>query len=192
MQVSKGQSFHKEKADPLKKVRLFYLSSSLFCLVLLGGCSSLTTTRPAQEMNDTLAALQAAKEVKADELSPHYYREAREWFFKARREYKFKNFKEAKEFLRKSQLLAEQAEFEAIRAGATRASIAPPDPKLEAAQQPVDKSKDAGYKDPNPQAKSVDEYQEEKTQRERGSSTPPAGTPSTTTHTPTLPSSSKP
>ena len=77
-------------------------------------------TRPVQDMSDTGAAIKAAREVQSDILAPELFRQASEWFFKAKREYKFKNFKLAKEFSDKARYYAEQAEFEAIRNGATR------------------------------------------------------------------------
>lgn len=71
-------------------------------------------------MADTAAAIRAAREVHADELSPDLYRRANEFFFKAKREYKFKNFKEAKLLAEQARKLAEQAEFDAAKSGATR------------------------------------------------------------------------
>ncbi|MEK7690677.1 MAG: hypothetical protein AAB425_06625 [Bdellovibrionota bacterium] len=62
----------------------------------------------------------AAKEVSADVASPELYRQAKEWFFYAKREYKLKNFTRAVELARKSRILAELAEFEAMRGGAAR------------------------------------------------------------------------
>src|SRR5271170_1694147 len=88
---------------------------------------ALTATRPVQEMSDTTAALRAAKEVQADTLAPELYRQANEWFLKARREYKFKNFLFAQEYAGKARKFAEQAEFEAIKNGGNRTDIAPPD-----------------------------------------------------------------
>lgn len=85
---------------------------------LISGCS-LLATRPVQDMSDTAAALRAAREVQADVLAPELYRKANELFFKARREYKFKNFEEARSLAIQSRRLAEQAEFDAMRGGAT-------------------------------------------------------------------------
>src|SRR5690348_3640000 len=86
--------------------------SSFFVLLFLFGCS-IIATRPVQEMSDATAAIRAAKEVQADTLAPEYYRQSNEWFFRAKHEYKFKNFKLAKEYADKARYLAEQAEFEA-------------------------------------------------------------------------------
>lgn len=96
-------------------------------LLLLAGCSILST-RPTQEMSDTAAAIRAAKEVQADTLAPEPFREAQEWFFKARHEYKFKNFKWAREYASKARAYAEQAEYEAIRGGAARSDASAADP----------------------------------------------------------------
>jgi len=102
----------------------------LFIVILLVGASSgcaLTETRPTQEMSDSSAALRAASEVQADTLAPEIYRQAREWHFKAKQEYKLKNFREAREFADRARYFAELAEFEAVRNGAKR-DIAPMDP----------------------------------------------------------------
>lgn len=92
-------------------------------LGLSGGCA-LFTTRPVQEMSDTAAAIRAAREVQAESLAPELFRQASENYQKARREYKFKNFKEAKQLTESARRYAEQAEFEAIRGGGSRAEAA--------------------------------------------------------------------
>jgi hypothetical protein len=101
-------------------------------LALLSICSGLAscavfTSRPTQEFSDTAAALRAAKEVQADVLAPELFRQADDWFFKAKREFKFKNFRDAKEYAAKARKFAEQAEFEALRNGGSRADEAPKD-----------------------------------------------------------------
>ncbi len=85
------------------------------------GCS-IFYSRPVQEMSDTAASLRAAREVQADTLAPELYRQANEWFFRAKNEYKFKNFKLADEYSAKARYFAEMAEFESLRSGGTRAS----------------------------------------------------------------------
>ena len=92
------------------------------------GCA-LVATRPIQEMSDTVAALKAAREVQADKLAPELFRQANEWFFKARQEYKLKNFSLAEEYSKKSRIYAEQAEFEVLRTGAARIEVGPSDPQ---------------------------------------------------------------
>lgn len=103
--------------------------------LLLTGCS-IFTTRPTQEMADTAAAIKAAKQVEADVYAPDLYRRASELFFRAKKEYKFKNFSEAKALAERSRELAEKAEFEAIRGGASR-SEETSDPYAEVPSQPV-------------------------------------------------------
>lgn len=71
-------------------------------------------------MSDTASALRAAREVQADTLAPELYRQANEWFFRAKNEYKFKNFKLANDYSAKARYFAEQAEFESLRSGGTR------------------------------------------------------------------------
>lgn len=78
-------------------------------------------------MSDTAAALRAAREAQADTLSPELYREANDWWLKARQEYKFKNFGLAEEFAEKARVSAEQAEYNAIKQGAARIDISAPD-----------------------------------------------------------------
>lgn len=94
----------------------------------LSACA-LFATRPVQEMNDTSAALRAAREVQADVFAPELYRQANEWFYRAKREYKFRNFKDARAYSAKARAFAEQAEFESIRNGGNRTGgDAPSDP----------------------------------------------------------------
>lgn len=99
------------------------------------GCV-ITATRPTQEYSDTLAALRAAKEVGADTLAPETYQQADEYFAKAKSHYRLKYYFEAREALLKSRTFAEKAEFEALRAGATRVSTVPKDPLAEATPGP--------------------------------------------------------
>ena len=99
----------------------------LFFAWAVSSCS-LFTVRPVQEMSDTASAIQAAREVQADTIAPDSYRKASEWFFKAKREYKFKNFSVAKEYARRARKLAEQAEFDSIQTGATRSDQGGADP----------------------------------------------------------------
>jgi hypothetical protein len=79
-------------------------------------------------MSDTSAALKAAREVGADTLAPELYRQAGEWFFKAKREYKFKNFDMARNHAAKARAFAESAEFEALRNGGSRTETLIGDP----------------------------------------------------------------
>ena len=53
-------------------------------------------------MSDTAIALRAAREVNAESLAPEVYRQATEWFFRARTEYKFKNYQEAADYSEKA------------------------------------------------------------------------------------------
>ena len=78
-------------------------------------------------MSNTAAAIRAAREVQADTRAPELFRQSNEWFFKARQEYKLKNFKEARIYASKARRFAEEAEYEELNSGANRVS-APPDP----------------------------------------------------------------
>ncbi len=73
-------------------------------------------------------AIKAAREVGAEISAPELFRVAVEAEVNAQREYKLKNFKEAKEFADKSRTYAERAEFESIRNGQNRVEAAPVDP----------------------------------------------------------------
>lgn len=81
-----------------------------------GGCS-LTATRPTQEMSNAEVALKAAKDLNADSLVPEIYRSAVDNYFKAKRDFRLKNFENAKRHALRATRLAEQAEFEAYRMG---------------------------------------------------------------------------
>ncbi len=86
-------------------------------------------------MSNSVAALRAAKEVQADVLAPELFREARDNFFKGKREYRMKNFEKAREFIERARLLAERAEFESLKNGGNR-NATPPDPFAEPASDP--------------------------------------------------------
>lgn len=109
-----------------RKKRARWIHWAFFLSLGVSGCS-LLATRPVQEMSDTSAAMRAAREVQADTIAPDLYRKADEAWLKAQHEYKYKNFQEALDFANKARRLAEEAEFEAIRAGAARNDV-PPDP----------------------------------------------------------------
>lgn len=105
-------------------------------IVLTGVSCSVVAVRPKQEMADLAAAMRAAREVKADTVAPEFYREAEEWAFKARQEYRLKNFSRAKDAATRARQAAEKAEFQALLKGAPRSSMeAAPEP---APQSPAD------------------------------------------------------
>lgn len=91
---------------------LFICALSTF----LAACS-ITATRPLQEMSNADAAFRAARDVNADTVVPDLYRDASEAFFKAKREYRLKNFDVARTWAIRATRLAEKAEFEAYRLG---------------------------------------------------------------------------
>lgn len=108
----------------------------------LMGCSSLTL-RPVQLMSDTSAAIKAAREVKADTLAPELFRQSSEWYVKSRKEYQLKNYATCEQYAKKAKFFAEQAEFEAIKNGATRVEFFAPDPLADTAHAPSKKPADA-------------------------------------------------
>lgn len=138
--------------------------------VLATGCV-ITATRPAQEYSDTVAALRAAKEVGADTLAPETYQQADEFFTKAKNHYRLKYYFEAREALMKSRTFAEKAEFEALRAGATRVSTAPKDPLAEATPPPKE-----GFTPPS-NSKYVETAEQEANRPPPAPTPPPTPTP---------------
>ena len=110
------------------KILAFVANLALVLSAATAMSCSVLSTRPVQEMSDTAAAIRAAKEVQSDTLAPELYRQSNEWFFKAKREYKFKNFDLAKTYSSKARRFAEEAEFEAIRNGGNRSDAQISDP----------------------------------------------------------------
>ncbi len=137
--------------------RLFrYGSSILGLLLFVWGCT-LFSGRPIQEMSDTQVAIRAAKEVQAAVLAPELYRQATELFFRAKHEYKFKNFKLAKDYADQSRYFAEQAEFESLRNGGSRG-----DREIPEDRNPASSSKSGAYPYPIPQGTPADMYEQRK------------------------------
>lgn len=105
-------------------------------------------------MSDTAAAIRAAREVQADTLAPELYRQSNEWFFRAKREYKFKNFDLARTYSDKARLFAEDAEFEAMRSGGNRTETQIADPMASGLNpppsQPIPTSTPEPYAYPTP------------------------------------------
>lgn len=98
------------------------------------GCS-VTAVRPSQDMSDMEVALKSALEVNADSLAPEIYRLASELALLARKEYRIKNFQNARRHANDARIYAERAEFEAVRNGAQR-EIVPADPLAEPSYAP--------------------------------------------------------
>jgi hypothetical protein len=145
-------------------VSRFLFLTLAFAPALLAGCA-LFYTRPVQEMSDTSAAIRSAREVQADSLAPDLFREANEWFTRARREYRFKNFKLAYDFANKARNLAEKAEFEALRKGAVRTEIAPPPEEVGPSPSP--------YAYPTPEGTPADEMDQKKSEEPAPQTAPP-------------------
>jgi hypothetical protein len=103
------------------------LNLTLCFLACLVSSCSITAVRPAQEMSNMEVAIRAAKEVGADVLAPELYRNSLERGQQARKEYKFKNFMQAKALADQARIYAEKAEFESIRNGGKREAV-PQDP----------------------------------------------------------------
>ncbi len=83
-------------------------------LILLGSCG-LTTTRPKVEMSLAQAAFLAAKEAGADVHASNLYRQAEDYYLKAKSAYLRKYFNKAQEYALLSKKFSEQAEYAAVR-----------------------------------------------------------------------------
>lgn len=142
------------------------------------GCS-VFSSRPVQEMSYTQSALRAAKEVQADTLAPELYRQAVEWFFRAKHEFKFKNFKVAKDCADKARYFAEQAEFESVRNGGNRADSGVPEDRGSGNNSPEKGSTatppSSNY--PTPEGTPADVYEQRKAEEKAAAAPPPVTTP---------------
>ncbi len=130
--------------------------------MMLTGCT-IITTRPVQEMANTGAALRAAREVQAETYASEYFRPANEWFFRAKQEYKLKEFFRAKQYLEHARVLAEKAELQAMLRGSNRSDKVGDDPFAEmpgeAHKEESPAPKVERYEYPEKQPVSLDEYE---------------------------------
>ncbi len=83
-------------------------------LITVGACG-LTTTRPKVEMSLAQAAFLAAKEAGADIHASNLYRQAEDYYLKAKSAYRRKYFNKAQEYALLSKKFSEQAEYAAVR-----------------------------------------------------------------------------
>lgn len=83
-------------------------------LFILGACG-LATTRPKVEMSLAQAAFIAAKEAGADVHAPNAFRNAEDYYLKAKSAYRRKYFNKAQEYSLLSKKFSEQAEYQAVR-----------------------------------------------------------------------------
>jgi hypothetical protein len=85
----------------------------LICF-LIAACG-LTTTRPKVEMSLAQAAFMAAKEAGADIHAANLYRNAEDYYLKAKSAYRRKYFNKAQEYALLSKKYSEQAEYQSVR-----------------------------------------------------------------------------
>jgi hypothetical protein len=85
-----------------------------FLLFFLGACG-LTTTRPKIEMSLAQSAFIAAKEAGADVHAANLFRNAEDYYLKAKSAYRRKYFNKAKEYALLSKQYSEKAEYAAVR-----------------------------------------------------------------------------
>jgi hypothetical protein len=86
----------------------------LIFLLALTACG-LATTRPKVEMTLAQAAFMAAKEAGADVHASNLFRQAEDYYIKAKSAYRRKYFNKAQEYAVLSKKLSEQAEYAAVR-----------------------------------------------------------------------------
>ena len=89
------------------------LTALLLCFLMVA--CGLTTTRPKIEMSLAQAAFLAAKEVGADVHASNLYRQAEDYYLKAKSAYRRKYFNKAQEYALLSKKFSEQAEYAAVR-----------------------------------------------------------------------------
>jgi hypothetical protein len=82
---------------------------------LLSTACGLTTTRPKIEMSYAQAAFLAAKEAGADVHASNLFRQAEDYYLKAKSAYRRKYFNKAQEYALLSKKFSEQAEYAAVR-----------------------------------------------------------------------------
>jgi hypothetical protein len=117
----------KTKTGGLKKASRFSFAGLVLATALTASSCSLLETRPVQEMTNAALAMRAAREAKAEALAPDLYRKAGEWYQRAKREYRYKNFREARIYTDRARFFAERAEFQSLILG-NKPETAPSDP----------------------------------------------------------------
>jgi hypothetical protein len=86
----------------------------LFCFLsvaFLCGCHP----RPTEDLVLADVALRAAQKVKADALAPDLYRKAENFFLRAKKDYGEGYYDSCRKFSNQARMLAEQAEFSALK-----------------------------------------------------------------------------
>jgi|GEM_PF-798260 len=158
--------------------RFAFQALGLSSLFILQGCA-IFTTRPVQLMSDSSAALRAARDAQADTLAPDVFRQASGWFFRARNEYKIKNFDLAEAYALKARKYAEQAEFNAIRAanasGGADSALPPPPPPASGDTAATNPTSAAAEPIPNPTGTPIDEFEKRKAEEKPLPPLPDAG-----------------
>ncbi|HLE13080.1 MAG TPA: DUF4398 domain-containing protein [Bacteriovoracaceae bacterium] len=101
------------KKIPAFDIKLIMLTvrSGFFVLLLLIQSCGLMTTRPKLEMSLAASAFMAAKQSKAQNLSPGLFRKAEFYYLKAKSSYRRKYFNKAKQYAILSMKFSERAEF---------------------------------------------------------------------------------
>lgn len=82
----------------------------LIFLINLGAC----TQRPVVDLTLADVALKAAQKVRADSLAPDQYRQAENFYLRAKKDFAEGYYDSCKKFANEARLLAEQAEYRAL------------------------------------------------------------------------------
>ncbi len=116
--------------------------------------------------------MKAAKDAQADVIAPVLYREANEWWQKAKAEYKYKNFEDAETFAIKARKLAEQAEFEVLKNPGQRTESTMDDNSAQQAPPSAPTPADTPYAYPTPTGTPFDRAMQTPSGTDGGTGTP--------------------
>lgn len=86
------------------------LLSFTFLLFSIGAC----TQRPVVDLTLADVALKAAQKVRADSLAPDQYRQAENFFLRAKKDFAEGYYDSCKKYATQARLLAEQAEYRSL------------------------------------------------------------------------------
>lgn len=88
------------------------MKTFLVCLIALGMASC--HPRPVDDMILADVALKAAQKVKAEVLAPDTYRQAENFYLRAKKDFQEGYFESAKKFAHRARQTAEQAEYQSV------------------------------------------------------------------------------
>ncbi len=104
------------------------MAAAIFVAAIFVGCSS----KPVDEMILADVAVKSAQKAKADAIAVDAYRKAENFYLRAKRDYADGYFDSARKHATDARLLAEQAEYKALR----KQSAAKPKPEADTLSEP--------------------------------------------------------